>query len=93
LACELILIDGLPYRKTYTVPIGNLWDEKEMLDPYSRTKTSEGYDTPKPSSLLKRIIEISSNEGDVVADFFMGGGTTVIETLKAKRKGIFCDTP
>lgn len=88
---ELILIDGLPYRKTYTVPIGNLWDEKEMLDPYSRTKTSESYDTPKPSSLLKRIIEISSNEGDVVADFFMGGGTTVIETLKAKRKGIFCD--
>lgn len=88
---ELELIDGMPYRKTYSVPVGNLWNEQDMLDPYSRVDISEAYDTPKPSSVLKRIIEISSNEGDVVADFFMGGGTTPLETLKAGRNGVFCD--
>ncbi|NLD45822.1 MAG: site-specific DNA-methyltransferase, partial [Clostridiaceae bacterium] len=88
---ELVLIDGLPYRKTYSIPVGNLWRGKEMLDPYSRVDTAEGYDTPKPSAVLRRIIEVSSNKGDIVADFFMGGGTTPVEVLKAGRKGIFCD--
>lgn len=62
-----------------------------MLDPYSRFKTAEAYDTPKPPKLLNRIIEISSNKGDTVADFFMGGGRIVEETLSLERKGIFCD--
>lgn len=88
---ELVLIDGFPYRKTYAIPIGNLWAEDDMLDQYSRVDVAESYDTPKPSAVLKRIIEVSSNKGDVIADFFMGGGTTPIEVLKAGRKGIFCD--
>ena len=33
-----------------------------------------GYPTQKPEALLERIIKASSNEGDVVADFFTGGG-------------------
>ncbi|MEW6409982.1 MAG: site-specific DNA-methyltransferase [Nitrospirota bacterium] len=42
-----------------------------------------GYDTQKPEALLERIIKASSNEGDLVADFFCGSGTTlaVAETL------------
>ncbi|MGE5474179.1 MAG: DNA methyltransferase [Ignavibacteriales bacterium] len=88
---QLEMIDGMPYRKTYSIPVGNLWSGEDMLDPYSRTDISEGYDTPKPSSVLKRIIEVSSNKGDVVADLFMGGGTTPLEVLKAGRKGVFCD--
>lgn len=88
---ELVLIDGVPHRRTYSIPIGNLWNEEEMLDQYSRVDTAESYDTPKPPAVLDRIIKISSNEGDVVADFFMGGGTTPKRVLKAGRTGVFCD--
>ena len=88
---EVVFIDGYPYRKTYAIPIGNLWDEECMLDSFSRTDIEEGYDTPKPLKALERIIRMFSNPGDTVADFFMGGGTTVIETFKNGRKGIFCD--
>jgi len=62
-----------------------------MLDQYSRTDTAEAYDTPKPDAVLGRIITMCSNEGDTVADFFMGGGTTAVIAKKLKRKGIFCD--
>lgn len=87
---EVILIDGQPYRKTYAIPVGNLWDEDFMLDPYSRIDTAESYDTPKPLSVLERIIKVSSNEGDSIGDFFMGGGSTAVETLKLNRVGVFC---
>lgn len=88
---ELALIDGLPYRKTYSISIGNLWDEDEMLDQYSRVDTAESYDTPKPPAVLKRIIQISSNDGDDIGDFFMGGGTTPEVALEYDRGGVFCD--
>lgn len=88
---EVILIDGRPYRKTYSIPIGNLWDNDDMLDPYSRTETAETYDTPKPLSVLDTIIKISSNEGDSVGDFFMGGGSTPVKALELNRTGVFCD--
>ena len=46
-----------------------------------------GYATPKPEALLERIIKVSSNEGDLVADFFCGSGTTgaVAEPLIGRR--------
>jgi len=50
-----------------------------------------GYPTQKPETLLEVIIATSSNEGDVVADFFMGGGTTGAVALKLGRKYIGCD--
>lgn len=50
-----------------------------------------GYPTQKPEELLKRIIEASSKEGDVVADFFMGGGTTGAVALKNGRRFIGSD--
>ena len=62
-----------------------------MLDNYTRTDVAKVYDTPKPDAVLERIISICSNEGDTVADFFMGGGTTAVVAKKLKRKGIFCD--
>ncbi len=51
-----------------------------------------GYPTQKPEKLLERIIKASSNEGDVVADFFCGGGTTLAVAMKLKRKFIGCDS-
>lgn len=88
---ELTLIDGLPYRKSFVKPIGNLWDEEDMLDPYNRGKIAESYDTPKPEAVLERIITMCSNEGDTIADFFLGGGTTAVVASKLNRKGIYCD--
>ncbi len=51
-----------------------------------------GYPTQKPEELLERIIKTSSNKEDVVADFFVGGGTTCAVAMKLKRKFIGCDS-
>ncbi|OIO78289.1 hypothetical protein AUJ87_00080 [Candidatus Gracilibacteria bacterium CG1_02_38_174] len=50
-----------------------------------------GYPTQKTEALIERIIKASSNEGDVVADFFMGSGTTQAVAQKLGRKWIGCD--
>ncbi len=50
-----------------------------------------GYKTQKPESLLKRIIECSTNEGDIVLDCFGGGGTTAKVAADLNRKFIIGD--
>ena len=50
-----------------------------------------GYPTQKPEALLERIIKASSNEGDLVADFFCGSGTTAAVAEKLGRKWIVSD--
>ena len=50
-----------------------------------------GYPTQKPEALLERIIKASSNEGDVVADFFIGGGTTAAVAQRLGRRFVACD--
>jgi len=57
----------------------------------SQAKERLGYPTQKPEALLERIIKASSNEGDVVADFFCGGGTTPAVAQKLGRRWIACD--
>jgi hypothetical protein len=54
-------------------------------------KERTGYDTQKPEALLERIIKASSNEGDLVADFFCGSGTTGAVAEKLGRRWILCD--
>jgi site-specific DNA-methyltransferase (adenine-specific)/adenine-specific DNA-methyltransferase len=49
------------------------------------------YPTQKPEALLDRIIKASSNEGDLVADFFCGSGTTAAVAEKLNRKWICTD--
>lgn len=49
------------------------------------------YATQKPEALLERIIKASSNEGDLVADFFCGSGTTAAVAEKLGRKWICAD--
>ena len=49
------------------------------------------YPTQKPEALLERIIQASSNEGDLVADFFCGSGTTAVTAEKLNRKWIAAD--
>lgn len=49
------------------------------------------YDTQKPKELIERIIKASSNEGDLVADFYLGSGTTAEVCKDLNRKFIGCD--
>jgi DNA modification methylase len=51
-----------------------------------------GYPTQKPEELLKRIIRASSVEGDVVADFFCGGGVTAAVAQQLGRRWLACDS-
>lgn len=49
------------------------------------------FKTPKPEKLIKRVIELGSNEGDYVLDFFAGSGTTAAVALKMNRHFITCE--
>lgn len=51
-------------------------------------KNQDVFDTPKPESLLKRIIEISTNEGELVLDAYLGSGTTAVVAQKLNRSYI-----
>ena len=70
-------------------PVQNLWDDIEMVS--SRSGERLGFPTQKPEALLERIINASSNEGDVVLDPFCGCGTSITVAEKFKRKWIGID--
>jgi DNA modification methylase len=69
-------------------PVDSVWEMKG-LDPKSSEKL--GYPTQKPEALIERIIEMASNKGDLVADFFCGSGTTVAIAERLGRKWIASD--
>ncbi len=69
--------------------INSLWLDVNVIA--SQSKERVGYPTQKPESLLERIIEIASNEGDLVADFFCGSGTTAAVSERLNRKWICSD--
>jgi len=57
----------------------------------SQAKERLGYQTQKPLALLERIIQASSNEGDIILDPFCGCGTALVEAQKHNRKWIGID--
>jgi len=69
--------------------IDSVWDIK-AVDP-KKLDEKVGYPTQKPIKLLERIIKASSNEGDLIADFFCGSGTTAAVAEKLGRKWITTD--
>ena len=71
------------------VPVGTVWVALSPVN--SQAKEDTGYATQKPEALLERIIKASSNEGDLVADFFAGSGTTAAVAEKLGRKWIATD--
>ena len=82
------------YRKIYedTYPgqmVQNIWVDIPIVNPMADERVD--YPTQKPEALLERIIEASSNEGDLVADFFCGSGTTAAVAEKLGRKWICTD--
>ena len=70
------------------VPLSDVWDI-----PYLNPKAKErvGYPTQKPLLLLERIIELASEEGDVVLDPFCGSGTTCVAAKMMNRSFIGFD--
>ena len=69
------------------VPVSEVWDDIKLV----QGKESIGYPTQKPEKLLERIISMVSNEGDIILDPFVGGGTTVAVADKLNRKWIGID--
>jgi DNA modification methylase len=67
---------------------GSVWD---ISRPPNHSKEWIGYPTQKPEAVLERVIRGHSNEGDVVADFFCGGGTTAAVAQRLGRRWIACD--
>jgi DNA modification methylase len=69
----------------------DVWEIGQSSTTKSASAEYLGYPTQKPEALIERIVKASSNEGDVVADFFMGSGTTQAVAQKLGRKWIGCD--
>jgi adenine-specific DNA-methyltransferase len=70
-------------------PVQNLWTDIYQINPAAEERLD--FPTQKPESLLDRIIGVSSNPGDLVADFFCGSGTTLAVAEKQGRRWIGCD--
>lgn len=69
--------------------VDTLWNDIEPIQ--ARSPEGLGYPTQKPLALLERIIQASSNQGDLVLDTFCGCGTTLEAAAKLKRKWIGVD--
>ena len=85
---------GTPRYKIYLdeslgKPLQDMWDDVAPV--HVRPKERLGYPTQKPEALLERIIQASSNEGDVVLDPFCGCGTAVSVAERLKRCWIGID--
>ena len=85
---------GMPRYKRYLdetegAPLGTVWDDIPPVN--SQAQERLGYPTQKPFALLERIIEASSNEGDVILDPFCGCGTAIAAAQKLNRKWVGID--
>lgn len=79
------------YRKIYLdnyqgQVVQNIWLDIPIVNPMAKEQVD--FRTQKPEKLLKRIIEASTNEGDIVLDFCLGSGTTAIVAHKLNRQYI-----
>ncbi|MBP7654595.1 site-specific DNA-methyltransferase, partial [Candidatus Dependentiae bacterium] len=71
--------------------LGDLWIDENVAPLSANPSERVDYPTQKPEALLERIIKASSNENDIVADFFCGSGTTAAVSEKLNRKWITSD--
>ncbi len=75
-------------EKSKGVPLDDVWDIP-IIAPVKKERL--GYPTQKPEKLLAQIVGVSTNPGDIVADFFCGCGTTLAVAQMLGRKWIGCD--
>lgn len=88
---------GRPYKSTKKGPLyfnaagpalTDVWDIP-FLSTVSRQRA--GWPTQKPLALLERIVRASSQEGDLVADFFCGSGTALVASRRLRRRWLGSD--
>jgi len=72
------------------MPASDLWMDIQPLRSWHKDE-SVNYPTQKPETLLERIIQASSNEGELILDCFCGSGTTAAVAEKLNRRWITCD--
>lgn len=92
--CVYWTVNGIPRQKKYEdefvgQPISNIWTDITVIT--SSSKERLGYPTQKPLALLERIINASSNRGEIILDPFCGCGTTIVASQKLKRRWIGID--
>jgi DNA modification methylase len=90
---KALVIDGHRWskdteEKTDKTPIGDVWYMSTIA---GNARERLGYPTQKPETLLERIIQVSSNEGDIILDAFCGCGTSIAVAQRLKRKWIGID--
>lgn len=86
--------NGLARSKRYLdkmsgSPLSDLWTDIPRIN--SQALERQNYDTQKPEKLLERIIKASSKEGSIVADFYIGSGTTAAVAERLGRRWIAND--
>jgi adenine-specific DNA-methyltransferase len=87
-------VTGNPRRKIYLensagIPVQDIW--MDVRDAHNQNIHITGYPTEKPTKLLTRIIEASSNPGDLVMDCYSGSGTTLAVASGLERRWIGVD--
>ena len=87
---------GFPRYKQYLdgapgVPLQDVWTDIDPLNSQAKERKNIGYPTQKPTSLLKRILLASSNEGDLILDPFCGCGTAIEVAEELHRRWIGID--
>ena len=86
--------NGIPRLKRYAdeapgVQIQDVWTDINRLDAHSGERV--GFETQKPLALMERIIQASSDPGDLVLDPFAGSGSTLVAAEKSGRSWIGID--
>lgn len=90
---------GLPPSTLWNIETDFIWDDiddtghtrqakYEQKKLFPEEKTSDLFKTPKPERVIKKIFDISTEEGDMILDFFGGSGTSAAVAHKMKRKYI-----
>ena len=69
--------------------VSDIWTDIAPLNPVAAERTA--YPTQKPEKLIERIIRATTNENDLIADFFVGSGTTAAAAEKLNRKWLVSD--
>ncbi len=77
-------LDEMPGR-----PLQDVWDDVPSVQVHARERT--GFPTQKPLGLLKRILSLGSDPGDLVLDPFMGSGTALLAAARQGRRGLGLD--
>ena len=93
---------GLPPSTLWNIENDCMWDnidetghtrqaKYEQKKLFPGKNTSDLFKTPKPERVIKKIFEISTEEGDMILDFFGGSGTSAAVAHKMKRKYIIIE--